>query len=218
MEKRFNAEMTQIFKAIISILIVLAVGACAPTRLTSVWRDDAYTVGNVKAILIKGIASNQRDSRILEEAFIRKLTQTGVHADTGTHSASDDNLKESPETRSELIAEARQKQADALLIIRLAGIIKKKIYHPPRPYFMSPSFCDLRYRPYCCAAPFWYEPGYYTEHPFFQIESNLYDVQTSQLIWSAASETFDPGSINALAESASGTIIENLHASRLLLK
>lgn len=198
--------------------MALIMSSCSATQLTAVWQDDAYTVGALKKVLVKGIAQNQRDSRLLEDAFVRQFSQNSIEAFAGTRMTIDVKPDIPGEMHPELIAEAQKRQTDAVLVVHLVGVVKKTVYHPPRPYFMSMAYCDLHYRPYPLSSHFMYEPGYYTEHPFFQIESNLYDTRTSQLIWSAASETFDPASINALVESVSKVIIKNLRTSQLLPK
>jgi len=205
------------FKIILPVLIALVSVSCSTTRMTAVWQDDTYTAGALKKVMVKGVTENLRDSRLLEDTFVRQLIENGIEAFASTRMT-----PEVPaEIQRELIAEAQQRQTDALLSVRLVGVIKKTVYHPPRPYFapisMSLGYCDSRYLSYHFSSHFMmYEPGYYTEHPFFQIESNLYDTQTSQLIWSAASETFEPASINALVESVSEVVIKNLRAAQLL--
>jgi len=204
-------------KGIFLVLMALVLGSCSTTQLTAVWRDDAYTVGALQKILVKGFTQNQRDSRIFEDAFVRQFTQNGVKAYASSRRTLGVKPELPAEMQNELIAEAQKRQTDGLLVVQLVGVVKKTVYHPPRPYFMSLGYCDLHYRPYI-SSPFMYESGYYTEHQFFQIESNLYDTRTSQLIWSAASETFDPASINALVETVSEVVIENLRTSQLLPK
>ena len=215
------------FKIVLPVLMALVLCSCSATRLTAVWHDDAYTVRALKKVLVKGVAQNQRDSRLLEDAFIKQFSQNGIKAFTGTRMTPDFKPDLPAEMLNELIAEAQKRQTDALLVVQLVGVVKKNIYHSPRPYFMyfdfmSSGYCDLYYRPYYFNSRFMYDPfydsGYYTEHQFFQIESNLYATQTSQLIWSAASETFDPASINALVESVSKVVINNLRNSQLLHK
>lgn len=209
-------KLIYLLKIFLSLYIVLLISACTSTRLTSVWRDESRPMDAIKTVMVKGVASSPRDSRLLEDAFVRQFSANGVEALGGSSPPSIAKPETPPQKNpTQLIAQAQKKQMDALLVVKLAGVVKKKIYHPPRPYFSSLGYSDLHLRPYHHFPPYFYEPGYYTEHPFYQIESNLYDVSTSQLIWSAASETFDPGSVNALVESASQTIIQNLRTSKL---
>jgi len=211
------------FKIILPAFMALILSSCSATQITSVWQDDAYTVGAVKKILVKGVAKNLRDGRLLEDAFVRHFIENGIEAFTSKRMMPDVKPEVPAERQSDLIAEAQQRQTNALLLVQLVGIVKKTVYHPPRHYFpptsMSSDYYDSRYRPYRFSSRFMmYEPGYHTEHPFFQIESNLYDAQTSQLIWSAASETFEPASMNALVDSVSKAVIKNLRDVQLIPK
>ncbi len=206
----------QLFKIILHVLIVFVLCSCSATQLTAVWQDDAYTVGALKKIMVKGVTQNQRDSRLFEDAFVKQFIQNGIEAFASTGMTPDFKPDLSAEMQSELIVEAQKKQMDALLIVRIVGVVKKAIYHPPRPYFRPMAYYDVGCRYYPLSSHIMYEPGYYTDHQFFQIESNLYDTQTSQLIWSAASETFEPASMNALVVSVSKVVIKNLRNAQLL--
>ena len=210
------------FKIIVPAFMVLILSSCSATQMTSVWQDDAYTVGAVKKVLIKGVAKNLRDGRLLEDAFVRHFIANGIEAFVSKRMMPDVKPEVPAEIQSELIVEAQKRQTDALLVVHLTGVVKKTVYHPPRPFFMSMAYRDSDCRPYHLRSHFmyepFYEPEYYTEHPFFQIESNLYDAQTSQLIWSAASETFEPASMNALVDSVSKAVIKNLRDAQLVPK
>jgi hypothetical protein len=45
-------------------------------------------------------------------------------------------------------------------------------------------------------APLYYEPGYYVTDKTYFLETNLYDIKTEDLIWSAQSETYNPTDIS----------------------
>jgi hypothetical protein len=61
-----------------------------------------------------------------------------------------------------------------------------------------------------------YEPGYYTTSTKYFIETNLYDVTTNQLLYSAQSETFDPSSAQSLAINYSKAIVKDMKEKQLL--
>jgi len=208
------------FKIVLPVLLMLILSSCSATRLTAVWQDDAYTVRALQKVMVKGVAKNQRDSRLFEDAFIKRFSKNGIEAYAGTRMTTDYKPDLPVEMLNGLIAEAQKRDTDALLVVQLVGVVKKRIYHPPRPFFISSGYCDLRHLPHYVSSHFMYDPfydsGYYTEHQLFQIESNLYATQTSQLIWSAASETFEPDSMNALVESVSKAVTENLRTTQLL--
>ncbi|MDM8539553.1 hypothetical protein QUF90_00560 [Desulfococcaceae bacterium HSG9] len=210
------------FKIILPAFMAIILSSCSATQITSVWQDDAYTVGAVKKILVKGVAKNQRDSRLFEDAFVKQFSLNGIEAFVSKRIMPDVKPEVPAEIQGDLIVEAQKRQTDALLVVHLTGVVKKTVYHPPRPLFMSMAYRDSDCRPYHLRSHFmyepFYEPEYYTEHHFFQIESNLYNTQTAQLIWSAASETFEPTSMNALVNSVSETVIKNLRDAQLIPK
>jgi hypothetical protein len=49
--------------------------------------------------------------------------------------------------------------------------------------------------------PSFWGPGYTIRESVYYIESNLYDLRTNKIIWSAQSETINPGSIENFVKS-----------------
>jgi hypothetical protein len=60
------------------------------------------------------------------------------------------------------------------------------------------------------------EPGYYSTHEYVKLESNLYDVDSQNLIWSAATETVDPGDTASAAKELCRALVRDLKARGLV--
>jgi hypothetical protein len=61
-----------------------------------------------------------------------------------------------------------------------------------------------------------YEPGYYSESTKYFWESNLYDLNTKQLIYSVQTESFDPASTQSLAHEYGKLIVNSMIKSQVL--
>ncbi|WP_315822938.1 hypothetical protein [Paraflavitalea speifideaquila] len=63
-----------------------------------------------------------------------------------------------------------------------------------------------------------WDPGYYTTDKTYFMETNLYDASNEKLIWSAQSETMNPGSIDNFVRDYPKKLVEQLVKDGLLKK
>ena len=59
-------------------------------------------------------------------------------------------------------------------------------------------------------------PGYYTTQTIVLLETNLYEVNTQELIWSMSSDTVEASSVVKLIESASRKVQASLEKDQLI--
>ena len=64
--------------------------------------------------------------------------------------------------------------------------------------------------------PTLYSPGYYQEDKVYFIETNLYDAETEQLLWSAQSETYNPSSLTIFAKTFADVVVSRMQQEDLL--
>ena len=62
------------------------------------------------------------------------------------------------------------------------------------------------------------QPGYYTTHETYTLETNLYDVESEELVWSARSRTFSPESVQEVIVDLKKLLIKDLDEKNLLKK
>ena len=61
-----------------------------------------------------------------------------------------------------------------------------------------------------------YTPGYYTEDTKYFFESNMYDLNNKELIFSMQSSAFNPSSMHVLAHQYSKRVIQSLQENDIL--
>ena len=61
-------------------------------------------------------------------------------------------------------------------------------------------------------------PGYYTTHETYTLETNLYDVKSEELIWTARSRTFSPESVDEVIVDLTKLLINDLAEKNLIKK
>lgn len=204
-----------IFYPLLALLLLSLLAGCATrTRFTQLWHDPNYAGGPLSDILILGVSDNPARRRVFEDTFAQALKESSVNGLASYSVLPESDGKPDQKTIDQAIASRR---TDAVLVTHLLGVDEKEIYHPPMAYTFPRSYrVGGYYGHYVTIWDYVHQPGYYSQHQYVRLESNLYDSQTGKLIWSAQSETIDPESANALIESLSGEVIADLKEQELI--
>ena len=151
---------------ILAIISLLLITSCASTKLYSVWRDEGYR-DHIKRVFIIGVSPKPVIRRIFEREFVNQLKSHGVDAVASNQVIPSDKMLD----KETIVSKIKDLDIDTVLITRLAE--KKTITTYVRD---------------------WY--GYYSgnygrvfKDELVSLETNLYEVRTGKLIWSASSET-----------------------------
>lgn len=172
--------------------LLTLLSACASTDLTTVWKDVQYK-GHARKIMVIGILQSPVVQRQFEDEMARRLKGYGADAIAGYTVLSDRPEDDWPVTEQKI----RKLGADAVLIVQVVD--KKTVTN----YAPSPGQ-TLMYPMYSGSAPLappgYYGParqGYYAAAPgtvmqndYAVVQTNLYDLASRKLIWTASSETF----------------------------
>lgn len=195
----------------ISYFLPLLVGlfvfsSCATTNITTAWRDPAFQ-GPVKKILVMGISQKPAIQRFAEDEFVSQLRERGTAAVAG-YSV----LPYGGRMGQRLVAaKAREIGADAVLVIRPVGEKTTRTYVPGQVYGVPGP-----YRRWGSYYGFAYTPGYVAENQYVYIETNLFDIDTDKLIWSAESETALSANNQQLIKSFIDTIVTKMASAKLI--
>jgi hypothetical protein len=182
------------------VLALLLLPSCATTKLTSVWRDEAYK-DHPRKILVIGMLKTPGNRRIFEDEMVKQLKARGTEAVAGYTV-----LPEEVETNKETItAKMNELGADAVLISRL---MDKKSVTTYMPGTQPASYGWHSY--------YSYSSGYVVQDEYAVVQTNLYDLKTDKLIWTAASETWINDKNPSLIVSFAKVIGDNLAGQKVI--
>ena len=183
----------------------LLLSACA-TRPTAEWQDSDYS-GPIRDVLIIGVSENQTTRRIFEDTFVRELTERNVAATASTTIlAADDRI-----SKETVEAAVEGKSIDTVLVTRLLGVEERESYQQPTStrYYGN-------YYSYYSQSWNYAHSGYYRKYQVLKLETNVYDVKTSKLVWSMQSESVDPQSAQQVIQDQIKLVIKTLSERKLL--
>ena len=170
-------------KAVLS-LVALAVVACAATQLTNSWTSPEYKGPPLKKILVVGVSNQPALRRNFEDEFVKDLKAAGVDA-----VASYNFIPEGGKAEEARVNQAvKDAGADGVLITRLVRVDVNTQVTPVYPSTMGMGY----YGGYAGAYGGYYEPNMVTQTDTIVLETNLYGVDESHLLWSGTTETFAP--------------------------
>ncbi len=185
-----------------AMLTVAGLMACtSPTRITGSWVDPEAKgqPKENKRVFIASLSRNMEVRTKLEAALAAEAMKRNIVAVKSTDYFSPDFYQELP-SKDNLLGKIKQTGVDAILTVSLIDQENESRYVPGSNRLYAP-FPRFRwyggfYSYYNYWYPRLYDPGYYVTDKTYFLESNLFDAATEKLIWSAQSETVNPGSID----------------------
>jgi hypothetical protein len=188
------------------IIALFLVSACATTAKMNVWKDQTYE-GPVKKVLVMGLSQKKGIRLFFENEFVRQLRERGSDAVAGNTILP----YEQPMDKDFIVTKAKESGADTVLVARSLGREMQRTYDSG-PAYGVPGYYS-RWGSYYGHA---YSPGYVVEDEYVYVETNLYDIATEKLIWSAQSATIIIADDYDLIRSFIKTMIDKLSSDKLV--
>ena len=175
---------------LLSITAILLFASCATTPktdITDVHIDPQYKGGAFKKLLIIGV-SHDRASRVLfEDDFVWKLQERGIEAFVSYRDLDYDSMRDS-DAKETIVALTQELGVDAVIATKLLGTGSAEKYQ--RVYFgFVELYEDMIY--YFQINDQRKSPSKHlgTKAVYSKVATNLFEVSTGKLIFSAASMT-----------------------------
>ena len=188
------------------IIALFLVSACATTAKMNVWKDQTYE-GPVKKVLVMGLSQKKGIQLFFENEFGRQLRERGSDAVAGNTILPYEQAMD----KDFIVTKAKESGADTVLVARSLGREMQRTY-VSGPAYGVPGYY-YRWGSYYGNA---YSPGYVVEDEYVYVETNLYDIATEKLIWSAQSQTIIIADDYELIRSLIKTMIDKLSSDKLV--
>jgi hypothetical protein len=184
--------MTILRTALVLALAAWLVAGCAPaTRLTNAWVDPSFKGPPFRSILVLGISQNPGERRTFEDEFSAKLRSAGVNAVPGYTLLPEDGKVE----KSVLEAALRKIGADGAIVARVLAVDRRTAYSPGYVTVIpSVGYARGFYGFYGSAVAISTPPTPY-QYDVVVVETSLWQTRDGTLVWSATTQTTDPGEL-----------------------
>jgi len=211
----------QLCKAVVLCVTAILLVSCANTKISQSWvePDNKKTYSN---LLIIGIAESEQNRRAYESHFVDDLRAIGVGAE-----ASYKLIKSDEKIDRDSVAKAIQGlNIDGVIVTHLVAVDEETVYRPSTGYMYGGGYgvgygggyYGGLYSYYPHVNSYVHDPGYYTTHETYTLETNLYDVESEELVWSARSRSFSPESVQEVIVDLTKLLIQDLENKNLIKK
>ncbi|NOQ47059.1 MAG: hypothetical protein GQ559_10390 [Desulfobulbaceae bacterium] len=196
-------------------VIVIFMAACSSTNVTGLWKKSDYAGQPLTSVLVVALTDDNNSRVIWEDKMALQFNNSGVSAVPSAKAFPGDEKI----TKEEVLQYVEEKNIESILVTSLVDVKKETTYHPPT---MSGGF-DGSYGYYNRFDRYYprtydrvYSPGYTATSTKVLLETNLYQSDSRELIWSMSSKTSDPASVNTLVESVGKQVVKNLKDANLI--
>lgn len=205
------------FTAIAIVLVLLV--SCSSSRISYSWRPETPSPSTFSKILV--IAMNgDRDASLrkkMENHLVGDLKDLGYNAVSAMEEYGPKAFRDL--TEQAVIDKIQDHQIDAVLTIVLLDKTKEKEYIPTGIYYSPYSMYYRRFWPYYTTMyDRIYGAGYYTTDTRYFWESNFYEMNTKELLYTVQTQSFNPPSLESLAHEYGKLIVNDMVKKNLLNK
>lgn len=210
--------MKRYIKTPVFLFVLFIAAACSSsTSITGTWekQDIEKDYNNV---LVAALTPQTRVKATIEGEIAEELTEGGIEASQSINVlppkfTDDDNQKQ------RILDAIQTNGVDAILTVSVIEEETETRYSPgtagyaPYPAY---GYYGSFWRYYSHYYTTFYSPGYYSEDEVYFIETNLYDAETEDLIWSAQSQTYNPADLEDFSDDFAEEIVEQLAEDDIL--
>jgi hypothetical protein len=205
-----------------SLLIAAFLSSCAPgTQITGSWKNPNTNAATLNKILITALTSNTQARQTIENDLSAALEQNGYQPVKSMEILPPKFTAGKEPDKEVLLDKIKGTAVDAILTIAVLNKETENRYvagnygYAPIPRF---GYYGRFWGYYSNWYPTIYADGYYAEDKVYFLETNLYDAETEELIWSGQSETYTPGDLSSFSREFAAVVMAKMEADGIIAK
>jgi hypothetical protein len=198
-------------KKITWVFLVFLIAGCTSSRITSSWKAKDITLKHYDKILVLGIIGEPDRTLCenMEEHLAGDLKALGYNAISAMDTYGPKAFEKMNE--AEALNLLFTEDIEGVVTIVLLDKEKERYYLPAQVQYSPYVFYQNHFwRYYNSMHGRIYSPGYYATDTRYFWESNFYDLRDWKLLYSAQSQSFEPGSTRALAHEYGQLIVKDI--------
>lgn len=198
------------------LFFILIIVSCSPaTQITGSWKNPSPPKDPTayQSVMIISLSRNLEARQTVENDLAAAISTSGVKALKGIESFPPSFSDTKEADKDELLARIRKTGVEGIITIALMNKETESRYVPGN-YGYAPITRFRYYGRFSGYYTTWYptviSPGYYEEDKIYYMEINLYDTKSEELVWSAQSETYNPGSLAQFSKEFAEVIVTRM--------
>jgi len=207
MKKLFQYS-TKLTGIILSFFIINSCGITS-TVITGSWeKSDVDKIYD--NLVVEAFTAKEEVEEALELHMAQKLNEKGIYA-TINEELLPPAPVENDQDKQGVMDNVRRNGADGILTISIINREAESRYVPGfQTYAPYPRFPYYRsfWRYYNYWYPYFHKPGYYRSENVYYIETNLFDAESEELIWSVQSKTYEQANLEIFSKDYAKEVVE----------
>jgi hypothetical protein len=186
-------------KRVLSSGLLLTVLACGPkTKIAADWKSPDLKPEPFNKVVAIAMSQDEILRRIAENEVVTRLPK-GTEGVTGYSLISKEDRGNVERVKSIL----QEAQIDGAAVFRLVSVDSQFQYNRGTVYSTLWGY-------YGWAYPMVFDPGYLMMEKVVLIESNVYSVESGELLWAGYTETTDPNSSQKVIDDVARLVVRRM--------
>jgi hypothetical protein len=196
-----------VVRATLASIAFLAAG-CASTTLSNSWTSPDYKGPPLKKVMVVGVSNQPALRRTFEDEFVKELKAVGVDAVASYNFIPQDGQAEEAQVKQAV----KEAGVNGVLITRFVRVDVSTQVTQTYPPMMGMGY----YGGYAGAYGGFYDPPMVTQTDTLVLETSLYGVDESHLLWSGTTQTFAPTNLRQEMPGFAKVVIGALQKHKLI--
>jgi hypothetical protein len=188
--------------------IALLLAACASTTLSNSWVNPEYKGPPLKKVMVVGVSSQPALRRTFEDEIVKELKAVGVEGVASYNFIPEDGKAE----EARVSAAVKEAGVQGVLITRFVRVDVNTQVTPAYPPMWGMGY----YGGYAGAWGGYYDPPMVTQTDTLILDTSLYGVDESHLLWSGTTQTFAPSNLRQEMPGFAKVVIGALQKHKLI--
>ena len=207
---------------LVSLLIIGSQSAVLSqaTQFTATWKTPDKTAQNFKKLLIIAMSKNVSARSTVEDEVVYYMRLKGVNAIAGSDFLPADR-SQVPKEKAAIQKLLQDEGFDGIMTISLLDIKRDTRYVQGSNSYAPATFYGGYYGSFYSYYPNMYSqvyvPGYYVNSEAIYLETNLFLVNSGDLLWSAQSDTQNKEDVDAVAHSYARGLVSHVLKKKVIL-
>ncbi len=197
--------------------LFLLLAACSSTNVTNSWKDKDVSQSTVRKVMVLAMLP-EKDRMLRQEMeyqMVEDLSKKGFVAVSALQEHGPKAFEGM--TEKQVMDQLDKSKIDGVITIGLQDTETSENYVPGsvryEPYAVR---YNRFYRTYQTFYTRQYTPGYTDRQTNYFFETNLYDVNSNKLLYSAQSKSFDPSSAEQIASEVAKAVVKDMEKNNIL--
>ena len=188
--------------------IGLLLAACASTTISNSWTSPDYKGPPLKKLMVVAVSKQPATRRTFEDEFVKELKAAGVDAVASYNFIPEDGQAE----EARVTQAVKESGVQGVLITRFVRVDVNAQYTPAYAGMMGMGYPAG----YAGAWSGYHDPPMVNQPDTLVLETSLYGVDESHLLWSGTTETFAPTNVKQEMQGFAKVIIGALKKRKLI--